>query len=84
MRSRVVWLRAASRCMEPIGVRIARNKKEEFGASFEYVPYVECGVKGDLRAEAQVCKDADIKHFPHLAVSADRRARRACVHFAGT
>lgn len=35
-----------------------------FRASFKYAPYIECGVKGDLRAEQQVCKDAGIKRFP--------------------
>jgi hypothetical protein len=40
------------------------EQKEKFGASFEYAPYIECGVQGDTRAEQQVCKDADIKHFP--------------------
>ena len=41
-----------------------QEQKEEFAASFKYVPYVECGIKGDTHAEAQVCKDADIHHFP--------------------
>ena len=40
------------------------EQKEKFAASFKFAPYVECGVQGDLRAEQQVCKDADIKHFP--------------------
>lgn len=40
------------------------EQKEKFSASFKFAPYVECGVPGDLRAEQQVCKDADIKHFP--------------------
>jgi hypothetical protein len=40
------------------------EQKEKFGASFEYAPYVECGVQGNTRAEQQVCKDAGIKHFP--------------------
>jgi hypothetical protein len=39
------------------------DQKEMFEASFQYVPYVECGVSGS-RDEAQVCKDAGIKHFP--------------------
>ena len=40
------------------------EQKEKFGASFEYAPYIECGVQGNTRAEQQVCKDAGIKHFP--------------------
>ncbi len=39
------------------------EQKEMFESSFQYVPYVECGIKGS-REEAQVCKDAGIKHFP--------------------
>jgi hypothetical protein len=39
------------------------DQKEMFGSSFQYVPYVECGVPGS-RDEASVCKDAGIKHFP--------------------
>ena len=39
------------------------DQKAMFEASFKYVPYVECGVPGS-RDEAQVCKDAGIKHFP--------------------
>jgi hypothetical protein len=34
-----------------------------FEASFQFVPYVECGVPGS-REEAASCKDAGIKHFP--------------------
>jgi hypothetical protein len=39
------------------------DQKEMFGSSFQYVPYVECGVPGS-HDEAQICKDAGIKHFP--------------------
>jgi glutaredoxin len=39
------------------------DQKDMFESSFKYVPYVECGVPGS-REEAQVCKDAGIKHFP--------------------
>lgn len=39
------------------------DQKEMFRSSFEYVPYVECGVRGS-RDEAPVCKDAGVKHFP--------------------
>ena len=40
------------------------EQKEEFDLSFEYVPYVECGVPGDRKAETQVCLQAGIKRFP--------------------
>lgn len=39
------------------------EQKEMFESSFQYVPYVECGVPGS-RDEAPLCKDAGIKHFP--------------------
>ncbi len=39
------------------------EQKDMFESSFQYVPYVECGVPGS-RDEAQACKDAGIKHFP--------------------
>jgi hypothetical protein len=40
------------------------EQKEEFGASLDQVPYIECGVKGDTHAKTQVCKDAGITHYP--------------------
>ena len=40
------------------------EQKELFGESFQFVPYVECGVAGNRNAEQQICKDAGIKHFP--------------------
>src|SRR5271165_3115517 len=63
---------AFARCLGDRGVKMygaywcphCQEQKEKFGDSFEYAPYIECGVKGELRAEAQVCKGADIKHFP--------------------
>jgi len=39
------------------------TQKEMFGPSFQYAPYVECGVKGS-RVPAQVCVDAGVKHYP--------------------
>lgn len=39
------------------------SQKELFGSSFQYAPYVECGVKGS-RTPAQACVDAGIKHYP--------------------
>ena len=40
-----------------------RDQKEPFGSSFEYVPYVECGIKGS-RAETPACLSVGIKRFP--------------------
>jgi hypothetical protein len=39
------------------------EQKEMFGNSFQYVPYIECGVRGS-REPAPVCAQAGIKHFP--------------------
>ena len=63
---------AFARCLTERGVKMygawwcphCVEQKEKFGASFEYAPYVECGFKGNLRGQAQVCIDQDIKHFP--------------------
>ncbi|HEY1270448.1 MAG TPA: hypothetical protein VGF08_00605 [Terriglobales bacterium] len=40
------------------------EQKELFGASFEHVRYVECGIPGNNRGETQECKDAGVKLFP--------------------
>lgn len=63
---------AFARCLSDRGLKMygaywcphCQDQKDLFSASFKYVQYVECGVKGDTRAVAQVCKDADIKHYP--------------------
>jgi hypothetical protein len=63
---------AFARCLADRGVKMygawwcphCREQKEKFAASFEYVPYVECGVKGDLHGRSQACKDANIEHYP--------------------
>ncbi len=39
------------------------EQKEEFGASFRYVPYVECAIK-DSKELAPECKVAGAKLFP--------------------
>jgi hypothetical protein len=41
-----------------------QEQKELFGSSFEFVNYIECGVKGDLHAQSAVCKSAGINHYP--------------------
>jgi hypothetical protein len=63
---------AFARCLGDRGLKMygafwcehCADQKKKFSASFEYAPYVECGVKGDTRAVAQACKDAGIKHYP--------------------
>lgn len=39
------------------------DQKELFGSSFQYAPYVECGIKGS-RAENDTCLQANVKRFP--------------------
>jgi hypothetical protein len=40
------------------------EQHELFDESFEYVPYIECGVPGDRHAETQACLQAGVKQFP--------------------
>jgi len=41
------------------------DQKEEFGASFRYVPYVECAVGAPGSGQmAPACKEAGVKLFP--------------------
>jgi hypothetical protein len=64
-------LDAFARCLGDKGAKMygaywcphCADQKELFGASFEYAPYVECGIKGS-RAIAQACQDANIKRYP--------------------
>jgi hypothetical protein len=39
------------------------EQKEMFGASFQHVTYIECGIKGSKEEEA-VCMQAGVKNFP--------------------
>jgi glutaredoxin len=39
------------------------DQKQLFESSFQYVPYVECGIKGS-RAENETCLQAGVKRFP--------------------
>jgi len=61
-----------ARCLSARGVKMygawwcphCEEQKEAFAKSFKYVPYVECGVKGDTHVQAQVCKDENVHHYP--------------------
>jgi len=63
---------AFARCLSERGVKMygawwcphCIEQKEKFSASFEYVPYVECGIKGDVYGRSQACRDANIAHYP--------------------
>jgi hypothetical protein len=47
---------AFARCLTERGVKM-------YGAWW-YVPYVECGIKGETHGQSQVCKDENVKHYP--------------------
>jgi hypothetical protein len=61
-----------AKCLTAHGVKMygaywcphCAEQKEKFGSSFEFVPYVECGVPGNSNQATQECKDAGIKKFP--------------------
>jgi hypothetical protein len=63
---------AFARCLTERGVKMygawwcphCVEQKEKFGASFEYAPYVECGIRGQTQGQSQVCKDENVKHYP--------------------
>jgi len=46
------------------------EQKEKFGASFRYVPYVECAIKGSKEL-APECKIAGVKLFPSWQFGTD-------------
>jgi hypothetical protein len=48
------------------------DQKELFASSFQYVPYVECGIKGS-RAENEICLQAGVKRFPTWAFADGER-----------
>jgi hypothetical protein len=47
------------------------EQKDLFGAAFQYVPYIECGIKGQ-RGEQPTCKDAGVKLFPTWQFQGER------------
>jgi len=47
------------------------EQKEMFGASFHYVPYVECAIKGVPHELAPECKAAGAKLFPSWQFGTD-------------
>jgi len=61
-----------ARCLTQKGVKMygaywcphCAEQKKMFDASFQYVPYIECGIPGNTAKMQDVCTDAGIKHFP--------------------
>ena len=64
-------LDAFARCLSDKGAKMygaywcphCSDQKEMFGSSFQYAPYIECGIKGS-RNLSPVCTQANVKHFP--------------------
>ena len=71
MRKRGTRLDGFAKCLASKQVKMygaywcphCADQKAMFESSFQYVPYVECGVPGS-HDEAPQCKEAGIKHFP--------------------
>lgn len=72
IRKRTSRLDAFAQCVGRSGTRMyglywcthCADQKEMFGSSFQYVPYVECGIKGQAHGELAFCTEAGIKQFP--------------------
>jgi hypothetical protein len=47
------------------------DQKREFGASFRYVPYMECASQDDPHQLTPACKDAGVKLFPSWQFGAE-------------
>lgn len=63
---------AFARCLGDRGAKMygawwcphCQEQKGKFAASFEYAPYIECGIKGQTNGQSEVCKQDGIKHYP--------------------
>jgi hypothetical protein len=72
LRKRTNRLDAFAQCIGRSGTRMyglywcthCAEQKELFGSSFQYVPYVECGIKGQAHGETAECTAAGVKQFP--------------------
>jgi len=64
-------LDAFARCLGEKGAKMygaywcphCSDQKEMFGSSFQYAPYIECGIKGSHSLNP-VCTQAHVKNFP--------------------
>jgi len=62
---------AFARCLGEKGARMyglyscphCAEQKEMFGSSEQYLPYIECGIKGSHNLNP-ACTDAKVQHFP--------------------
>ncbi len=49
-----------------------KTQKEYFGADAANINYIECGIQGDYRAQAEICKEAGIQAYPTWIISNDK------------
>ena len=78
-RTRVSRLDAFAQCLAARQVKMyglywcthCEEQKEMFGSAFQYVPYIECGIKGS-RAEQPSCKQDGVKNFPTWQFATER------------
>jgi hypothetical protein len=72
LRKRTSRYDAFAQCTKVSGARMygaywcphCAEQEEMFGSAFQYVNFVECGVKGDVHAQSEACKLAQVKHYP--------------------
>jgi glutaredoxin len=72
LRKRTSRLDAFAQCTAAKGAKMygaywcphCEEQKELFDSAFQYVNYLECGVKGDVHAQSAACKQAEVKHYP--------------------
>jgi len=72
VRKRTGRLDTFAQCVARSGTRMyglywcthCADQKELFGSSFQYIPYVECGIKGQARGEIEQCKAEGVIEFP--------------------
>jgi hypothetical protein len=72
LRKRTSRYDAFAQCTKTRGARMygaywcphCQEQEELFGSAFQYVNYVECGVKGDVKKQSEACKLAEVKHYP--------------------
>ena len=49
-----------------------KTQKEYFGADAANINYIECGIQGDYRAQAEICKEAGIQAYPTWVIGNDK------------
>ena len=49
-----------------------KKQKELFGADAANVNYIECGIQGDYRAQADICQQAGIQAYPTWIIGNDK------------